>query len=253
MVNQEVVALIDRSGSMHGKEADTVGGINAMLDELKSTKTENDTIKVSIKLFDNEQVLKLRSVDLDSVDNFPLSEFVPRGTTALLDAIGDTLTYFMEKKLQNPTAYDNCMVYVATDGLENTSHKYNRSTITKMIKSAKEVYNINILYLGANQDAILEAGAIGINADQAINYSETQENVEAVFRSAGAVASRTRSTGVNDGFTPAERTASCSQSQESTNTANNLVNDAHTIQGLNVASCLMPSRTPTQMPSYTNQ
>ena len=213
MVYQEVVALIDRSGSMHGKEADTVGGINAMLNELKSSKTENDIIKVSIKLFDNEQLLKLRSVDIDSVESFPLSEFVPRGSTALLDAIGDTLTYFMEKKLLNPTAYDNCIVYVATDGLENTSHKYNILTIKNMIKSAKEVYNINILYLGANQDAILEASNIGIDADQAINYSETQENVEAVFRSAGAVASRTRTDGEISAFTQAERTMSSQQTQ----------------------------------------
>lgn len=209
MVNQEVVALIDRSGSMRGKEADTVGGINSMLDELRSSKTDDDIIKVSIKLFDNEQLLKLCSVDIDSVKEFPLSEFKPRGSTALLDAIGDTLKYFMEKKLRHPsTSYDNCMVYIATDGLENSSFKYNRTTIKDMIENAKKTYNIDILYLGANQDAILEAGSIGISADQAINYAETTGNIEAVYRSAAACASRSRLSGNNKGFTQIERHAS---------------------------------------------
>ena len=219
MVFQEVIAVIDRSGSMHGKEMDTVGGINAMINQLKSTKTEEDSIKMSIKLFDNEQLIKLSHVDIESVEEFKVCDFVPRGSTALLDAIGDTLKYFMEKKLMNPTAYDNCMVYVATDGLENTSHKYNKDNIKKMIKSAQENYNINVLYLGANQDAILEASNIGIHSDQAINYSETQENVEAVYRSAAAVATRTRTNGGLDGFSRVERTASTqrSESQENEN------------------------------------
>ena len=217
MVYQEVVAVIDRSGSMHGKEMDTVGGINAMINQLKTTKTEEDSIKMSIKLFDNEQLIKLSHVDIESVAEFKVKDFVPRGSTALLDAIGDTLKYFMEKKLMNPTAYDNCMVYVATDGLENTSHKYNREYIKKMIKSARETYNINVLYLGANQDAILEANNIGIHADQAINYSETQENVEAVYRSAAAVATRTRTNGGLDGFLQAERVASQQQYQPEEN------------------------------------
>ena len=51
---QEVVAIIDRSGSMMGKEEDTIGGINATIETLKNEKEENTNIKVSIKLFDHE-------------------------------------------------------------------------------------------------------------------------------------------------------------------------------------------------------
>ena len=107
---QEVVYVVDRSGSMRGKESDTIGGINASIDELKKTKGDDDIIKVSIKLFDHEEKLLHRSVKLDDICEFNITEFVPRGSTALLDAMGNTLTHFMEKKLLDPVGYDSCMI-----------------------------------------------------------------------------------------------------------------------------------------------
>ena len=193
MTIQEICVNVDRSGSMRGKESDTVGGINVMLDELKSSNTDEDTVRVSIKLFDHEQIMKTRCVDISEIEEFPVSEFVPRGQTALLDAIGDSLRYFMEKKLMNPNAYDTCLVYIATDGLENASKRHTRDDIKKLISNAEEKYNIKVIYLGANQDAILEAGNIGISANSAINYDETSDNIQAVYRGAAAVAHRDRS------------------------------------------------------------
>jgi uncharacterized protein YegL len=204
---QEVVALVDRSGSMAGKEADTVGGINTTINELKASKSEDDTICFSLKLFDHVQILKWRCRNIDEIDEFLLSDFVPRGQTALLDAIGDTLSYFMEKKIRSPLVYDSCLIYVATDGYENASERYKAEDIKSLIKNAEEEYNIRMMYLGANQDAILEASKIGISASRAINYSETAYNVQAVYRSVASAAVRTRSTG-ETGFLLTERQAS---------------------------------------------
>jgi len=207
MTVQEIVGILDRSGSMRGKEHDTVGGINTMISEVKKGKTKDDTIRVSIKLFDNEEIMKWRSLNIDDVDDFPVEDFIPRGSTALLDALGNSLKYFMEKKLMDPTAYDSCLLYVATDGLENSSHLYNRVLIKELINAGKEKYNITVVYLGANQDAILEASNLGINAAQAINYSENEDCTQAVFRSVGRVASDAR-TNRNAGFNEPERHAS---------------------------------------------
>ena len=171
MTIQEVVAIIDRSGSMRGKEEDTVGGINVAISELKKQKSDEDIIRISIKLFDNEQLMKLRSVDIIEVEEFPVSEFVPRGSTALYDAIGDTLKFFIDKKTCDSTSYDSCLIYVASDGLENASMKYTSHSLKSMIATAESKYNINILYLGANQDAIMQANNIGIRPEHAINYN----------------------------------------------------------------------------------
>lgn len=215
---QEIHAIVDRSGSMRGKESDTIGGLRAAMDELRSSMVEGDTINVSIKYFDDKQDLMLRSSNLTQMTEaqFDLifSQYCPRGSTALLDALGDSLTYFCQKKLTEPESFKSCVIYVTTDGLENASKKYTYQTISDMIKSSETEHNIRVLYLGANQDAIAEASKCGISMERAINYTESQENTQAVYRSAAAVATRTRTTG-NSEFAPVERVASCASPRSS--------------------------------------
>ena len=59
---KEVIGLIDRSGSMNGKENDTIGGINTMLTELKQNADPDLEIRVSIKYFNDTETLFWRSV-----------------------------------------------------------------------------------------------------------------------------------------------------------------------------------------------
>lgn len=206
---QEVVGILDRSGSMSGKETDTVGGINSMIKELKNNATEDDDIRVSLKLFDHEEVILWRSKPLNEVTLLDVCEFQPRGKTALLDALGHSINYFMEKRLNNPDSYNSCLIYIATDGHENASKYYTRNHLKKIIKNAKDKYNIDVIYLAANQDAILEAETMGIDANQAINYNETSATTEAVYRAVSRVASSLRSNPTGDiSFTGPERQAS---------------------------------------------
>ena len=213
---QEVVAIVDRSGSMMGKEEDTVGGINSTFEVLKSENKNNEIIKVSVKLFDHEEKMLFRSINIKDVKPITTDQFVPRGQTALLDAIGNTPNYFMEKKLLNTNAYDTCVIYVATDGQENSSKHFSAKKIKRMIEEAENNFNIRVLYLAANQDAIFEASKYGINPTQAINYSETGENVDAVFRSAANVARRFSQDGSAE-FTNIERTMSQAQDRNDFN------------------------------------
>lgn len=213
---QEVVAIMDRSGSMRGKEDDTLGGINAAITQLKEQRIETQdttTIRVSIKLFDHEEYLLIRSMDIDKVRPIEKRQYVPRGQTALLDAIGNTLTYFINKKIINENAYDNCLVYIVTDGYENASIYFTQQQIKDLILNAETNYNIKIVYLAANQDAILEASNLGIDPSQALNYSETSQTVESAYRSAASAAYRQR-TGSNVGFTDAERSKSVAHHEQ---------------------------------------
>ena len=204
-VVQEIVAIIDRSGSMYGKEEDTIGGINTMINELKSKKYENEKIFVSIKFFDHEQKLAYNRVNIDKMNLLNSEELRPRGPTAILDALGDTLSFYIEKKIKNEDAFSSCIVYVATDGCENAIRRYDKETIKGIISNAETNYNINIMYLGANQDAILQAANIGINSNLAINYSENKDNVNSVFRSVARVASSAIRDNEQLSFTQEER------------------------------------------------
>lgn len=204
LFTQEVVAIIDRSGSMNGKEEDTIGGVNSSLEIIRQDLKPNEQVNVSIKLFDHEEKMLIKSLNINNVRPIELRQYVPRGQTALYDAIGSTLTYFMEKKLHNPTCYDKCLIYVATDGYENCSKNFNADSLKKLIISAQKSYNIELIYLGANQDAILEASKIGILPTHAINYSETSEQCMSAYRSVGNVANRQKSS-METAFTQVER------------------------------------------------
>jgi uncharacterized protein YegL len=207
MLVQEVVAIIDESGSMISKEEQTINGINSALQALSKEKEDNVKINVSIKFFNHNERILIRSLNIKDVRPIKLSQYVPHGHTALFDAIGNSLHYFMEQKLLDPKSYDSCLIYIVTDGMENVSKIYTSEKLKKMIENAQENYNIQLIYLGANQDAILEAAKFGIDSAHAMNYSETRKNVEAAYVSAANVASRQRS-GLDTAFTPIERTVS---------------------------------------------
>ena len=204
---QEVVAIIDRSGSMWGKEDDTIGGINSTIEIFKNSLEKNDKVNMSIKLFDHEETLLFRSLDILNVRPIEKRQYIPRGQTALYDAIGNSLTYFIEKKKLNENAYHKCLIYIITDGLENCSNKYNNESLRELIKCAEDNYGIEIIYLGANQDAILEASKMGIAMEHALNYAETFENSQEAYRSVANITNRQRS-GEKTSFTQAERSLS---------------------------------------------
>ena len=211
MTTQYIYGIVDRSGSMAGKEQDTIGGINTAIEQIKSTLKDNDRVTVFLKLFDHEQVILWNELNIKDVVPLTQTEYVPRGSTALLDAIGDTLTDLIEKRDNNQSLFESAVVYITTDGLENQSRRYNAHMISQLIKRAEDNYNIRVIYLGANQDAIMEAAKYGIHADRAMNYSEDRETVEQAFVSAANVANRTRRCGVS-AFTEVERQMSSTAS-----------------------------------------
>jgi uncharacterized protein YegL len=208
MSKQEVEAIIDRSGSMLGKEIDTIGGINSTIDQLKHDLEEeqNTEVNLSIKFFDHEDYYLMESQPIKNVNLLSSSDLKPRGQTALYDAMGKSLNKFINMKNSNADSFNSCVIYVATDGYENSSRLYNSNNLAQLISEAK-TKNIELLYLAANQDAILEAQKFGLSSNNAINYSETSHNTNAVYRSAASAVSRNRR-GQSIDFTHNERSSS---------------------------------------------
>lgn len=210
--NQYITMLIDRSGSMRGKELDTIGGINTMLTQLKNNKNINENIFITIKLFDHEINNFINDIEIDYVELLKSNDFIPRGPTALLDTLGLTLDEILKKKKNNILFYDSYLIYVCTDGLENASNLYKKNDIKKLIEDCKKE-NINVLYIGANQDSFLEAETIGINSDSVMNYHESSDTIKSAYNSLAQVATRIRSLGAQPSFTQAERQASVSTNE----------------------------------------
>lgn len=204
---QVVVALIDRSGSMAGKEDDTIGGINTMLNQLRNDKKDNEEILITIKLFDHELITLIENKKINEIQLLDKNDFKPRGQTALVDSLGLTLQEMISKKKTNILSFNSCLIYVCTDGLENASHSYSKNDVKRLITDASKE-NINVVYLGANQNAFLEAETLGIDLNGVMNYDECPDTVQSAYTSVAQLASRTRSLGAEVSFTKAERQSS---------------------------------------------
>ena len=187
----EMVFIIDRSGSMGGLESDTIGGFNAMLKEQQAVEGE---AVVTTVLFDDRYDLLHDRIDIKAVAPLSNKDYTVRGSTALLDAVGKTINKI--RSAQKSTAEDyqaeKVMFVIITDGLENASHKYSAVQIKEQIELQKKKYGWEFIFMGANMDAISEAGRIGINADRAMNFQADAHGIGVAFNMWSAVSTAFR-------------------------------------------------------------
>lgn len=165
----EVVFILDRSGSMSGLEADTIGGFNSMISKQK--KEDGEAI-VSTVLFDDQQEVVYDRQPVKMVEPMTDRQYYVRGCTALLDAIGGAIHHIgnVHKYAREEDRPEKTMFIITTDGMENASRFYTYDRVKYMVERQKEKYGWEFLFLGANIDAISVAARFGINADRAINF-----------------------------------------------------------------------------------
>ena len=165
----EIVFILDRSGSMAGLEADTVGGFNAMVERQKK---ENGKAYLSAVLFsDNSEVLYDR-VDIRKVEPLNDRRYRVGGCTALLDAIGGAVHHIrnVHKYAREEDRPGKTVFVITTDGMENASRRYTYDEVQQLVTESRERYGWEFLVLGANMDAITAARRFGISEKRAVRY-----------------------------------------------------------------------------------
>lgn len=170
----EIVFILDRSGSMSGLEADTLGGFNSLI--AKQKKEEGQAI-VSTVLFDDRSEVLHDRVPLVSIKTMTDRDYFVRGCTALLDAIGGAIHHIgnVHKYAREEDRPEKTLFIITTDGMENTSRHYTYPKVKAMVERQKSRYGWEFLFLGANIDALEVAGHFGINKDFAANYHCDEE------------------------------------------------------------------------------
>lgn len=163
----DVVFLLDMSGSMQGMEEDTIGGYNGYLDNMKDSDA-----KVTTVLFNGSHEMITNGKCIKNVKKLSRKQYIPGGSTALLDAIGDTIKY-MDDKCSNKVLF-----IITTDGEENSSRRYTKEDIKKLINIHD---NWEFIYLGADIDSYSEASSIGIKSNRTSNYKKTSKGVSKLF------------------------------------------------------------------------
>lgn len=170
----EIVFILDRSGSMSGLEADTIGGFNSMIERQKSAEGE---ALISTVLFDNLSEVIHDRVSVQDIKPMTRDDYTVRGCTALLDAIGGAIHHIgnIHKYARAEDVPEHTMFVITTDGMENASRRYDSEKVKKMIERQKEKYGWEFLFLGANIDAVETARQFGISEDRAVNYHSDSE------------------------------------------------------------------------------
>jgi hypothetical protein len=158
--------VLDRSGSMQSIKADIEGGFDAFIAD---QRTHPGQCTVSLAQFDNEYENVFTAVDVHDVASLDL---VPRGSTAMLDAIGRSIGALGARLAALPEAGRPGTVIFAimTDGMENSSREFTYPAIKELITRQEHTYNWQFLYMGADQDAIEVGASIGVRADRSLTY-----------------------------------------------------------------------------------
>ena len=186
----EMVFILDRSGSMSGLEADTIGGFNSMIERQK--KEEGEAL-VSTVLFSNDSRVIHDRVSLKEIEPMTGKQYFVGGCTALIDAIGGAIHHIgnVHKYAREEDRPEHTIFIITTDGMENASRRYTSDEVKAMVRREKEKYGWEFLFLGANIDAVETAARFGIAEDravnfvndgagQALNYAEVSEAVRTV-------------------------------------------------------------------------
>lgn len=180
----EMVFILDRSGSMAGLEADTIGGYNSMLEKQKTLEGE---ALVSTVLFDHESTVICDRRHLTEVPEMTEEEYYVRGCTALLDAVGGAIHHIgnVHKYARDEDRPEKTVFVITTDGVENASKIYTYSKVQSMIKRQTEKYGWEFLFLGANIDAKAEAGRLGIRERRAVKYQNDKKGTALNYKVVG--------------------------------------------------------------------
>jgi hypothetical protein len=175
----EIICIVDRSGSMEAAREDAIGGFNAFL---RGQQELPDPARLTLVLFDNVYELAVNNVELKQVPPLDRTTFVPRGTTALLDAVGRAIDDVKRRLEATPEALKPGKVIFAilTDGKENASSDYTRDKVFQLITEQRG-RGWEFLFLAAVQDAIEEGATLGVARDRSVSFARSRRGMTTSF------------------------------------------------------------------------
>lgn len=166
----DITFVLDRSGSMETIKAATIEAFNGFV---VSQREGTGTARMTLVQFDDRYEILYAGLPLLKAPELTHRSFQPRGSTALLDAMGRTIVATGERlKKEADSDRPGTVIFVTlTDGFENASHEYTAQQLNKMISEQRDKYSWQFIFLGANQDAIATAAQFGVGAEQAMTFS----------------------------------------------------------------------------------
>ena len=176
---------------MGGLERDTIGGYNSFIEKQQK---ESGEANLSTVLFDHEYELLHDKIDIRKVKPLTKNEYFVRGTTALYDAIGNSIEITGKRlaETEEKERPSKVIFVITTDGMENASNEYTQEKVKSMVEHQKEKYSWEFLFLGANIDAVKTAASFGIEKEMAVDFLCDSEGVELFYSEVSKAVSKVR-------------------------------------------------------------
>lgn len=197
----ELLFVIDQSGSMSGEETESavVSNFNKVIAEQRA---EMGNAVVSTVLFNSRVMTKHESLPITEVAELTRRDYLPSGCTALLDAVGSSIERICKRHTALPEAERpaTTIVVIITDGEENSSRKYSRAVVKRMIETLQKKHGWDFLYFGANVDHFAEAHRLGIGAEDAVSFATNEAGLVYCMKECSRRMSQRRSSRRLNGF-----------------------------------------------------
>jgi len=177
--NVDIIFILDRSGSMAGLEEDTLGGYNHFLAE----QAQKNTLSVTTVLFDHAFEILRNQVNAESA-RLEKGEYFVRGSTALLDAIGQSITLVIDRRTKALINPEQTIFVITTDGMENASVNYTYPSLRRLISHCQENLGFRFIFLAANIDAAQEGRKMGMDLKTVHHYEATKKGTQAMYEKA---------------------------------------------------------------------
>lgn len=199
----EIVVIMDRSGSMTGIMDEAIGSFNTFIDEQRAQPGE---ATVTLAIFDDRYDLLHDSINVKDVPKLTSKECHARGMTALLDAVGDTITNVGAKlaSTKEKVRPGKVIVLIITDGEENASKRYNAAKIQAMITEQKTKYSWEFLFMVSGGKELLDGhlkhnlGEMNFNANTVRVNEHTKDGYAASMQFMARSVANYRASDAND-------------------------------------------------------
>ncbi len=189
-----ITVILDRSGSMESICDDTIGGLNAFVEQQKAGSGE---ATLTLVQFDSQHPYEVihHFTPIREVPALTRKTYVPRGGTPLLDALGRGINDIEESigKLNDGERPEKVIVAVITDGQENSSMEFNKEQVEKMIKSKSSEAGWEFIFLSADLNAIADAHHLGFSSDATVAFEKSSHGVDCCMSSLSESVSQIRS------------------------------------------------------------
>ncbi len=173
----EIICIVDKSGSMETLKNETIDGLNNFI---KSQQVEESACNFSLVQFNQELSATIVRQPIKNVALLQTQDYQPNGYTALYDALGTTLQKAVQTifTLPNELKPNKVMVFIITDGLENASRRYTKSSVQNLISKLTNNNGWEFEFYGANINSFAEAESIGVSRDKATNWEFNKFGVD---------------------------------------------------------------------------